>query len=58
VVGYRQSHRNPAAGGDCGRHRLGLTGCAEDQFDCVEDGVVEIDVIAVFEVVELGVGDL
>jgi hypothetical protein len=57
VAGYRQSHRNTFAGGDCARQRLGLAGCAKDQFDCVEDGVVEVGVIALFEVVELGVGD-
>src|ERR1700690_3983711 len=58
VAGYRQSHRNTFAGGDCGRESLGLAGCAEDQFDCVEDGVVEVGVIALLEVVELGVCDL
>jgi len=53
-----QAHADPTGSGDRGGQRLSLAGEAEDEFDGVQDAVVQVGVRTVFQRVELGVGDL
>ncbi len=52
-----QAHANTVGSRDRRRERLGLPGKPEDEFDGVQDAVVQVRVWAILQRVELGVGD-